>query len=170
MNKKTQGNIFWSTSVTLAVEKRRSWSDRETLPNLSCPQIWKQKVANRNVGLSENVCSKTTSSDEKLLWSTIYIQSSIWVWMWGKSDLHGGAGEGVHDTLGQGAGGRRLHHLLVLWSRQGSQDAHYNLMSSWFLTVAKVLQKLFHFRRQCHPDLPFSSGVWGTLSMPKWSG
>lgn len=49
--KKTQGNIFWSTSVTLAVEKRRSWSDRETLLTLSCPQIWKQKVPNRNVGL-----------------------------------------------------------------------------------------------------------------------
>lgn len=61
MNKKPQGNIFWSTSVTLAVEKRRSWSDRETLLTLSCFQIWKQKVPNRNVGLSENVCIKQSA-------------------------------------------------------------------------------------------------------------
>lgn len=41
-----------------------------------------------------------------------------------KADLQGGAGEGVHDTLGQRAGRRRFHQLLLLWSRQWAQNAH----------------------------------------------
>lgn len=61
-----------------------------------------------------------------------------------KSDLHGGAGEGVHNALGQGTRGRRFHHLLVLWSCHWSQNAHYNLIESWFLTADKVLFKLFY--------------------------
>lgn len=67
-----------------------------------------------------------------------------------KSDLHGGAGEGVHNTLGQWARGRRFHHLLVLWSRHWSQNAHYNLIRSWFLTADKVLLKLFYCMCQWH--------------------
>lgn len=62
-----------------------------------------------------------------------------------KSNLHGGAGEGVHNTLGQRARGRRFHHLLVLWSCHWSQNAHCNLISSWFLTADKVLLNLFYF-------------------------
>lgn len=175
---RTQGKMFWSLSVTLAVEKRRSWPDCETQLTLSCSQIWKQKAPERNVDFSKNICSKTISSEQpacqRCTCYTLYIQSSIWMrrcfTLWVKSDLHGGAGEGVHNTLGQRARGRRFHHLLVLWSRHWSQNAHYNLISSWFLTADKVLLKLFYCTCQHHPDLPFWSGVWGTLSIPMLSG
>lgn len=63
---RTQGNIIWSLRVILAVEKQRNWPDCEVQLRLSCSQIWKQKVSERNV-ISSNyiyICSKSISSEQ----------------------------------------------------------------------------------------------------------
>lgn len=145
---RTQGSIFFGNCLLLQLRRskevglivRRSWCF--LAPKSGNRKRQTESLISVRTSVARHSAVKSLQAKAAAVKRFTFNPPSVCVRL--KADLHGGAGEALHNTLGERAGGRCFHHLLLLWSCQWPQNAHWNLISCWFTTAEKVNFTIFY--------------------------